>query len=374
MKPILNILHTESHRTWGGQELRVLNECLWMKKQGHRVLLAAPKSSLLLNQARSNRLQAVPFAFTNPSIIPDFFRMKELLKRFVPDVLNTHGNLDAKVALTAARGMGIPCVIRSRHHSHPVSPTWYNKLMYRHLSDYVFTTAQCVSEQLKEELSVAPEKVVTLPSGITPPDTLADRSSAIEELQQELQLSAENRFIGSVAMLGDWKGHRHLIDAFRRIAGRFPNHHLVIVGDGDEMVKLKQQCRDCNLTGKVHFTGFRGNPWPLFRAFDLDVLASIRNEGIPQVLLQAMYAGCPVIGTRVGGMPDIVEDGITGLLVEPEDSRSLADAMTAILDNPQAAAERVDRAQQYVRLNHTIEIMGRRTLDLYTSVMGTRRK
>ena len=369
MKTVLNILHTESHRSWGGQELRVFNECMWMKQQGHRVLLAAPKSSLIYGRARSAGLRVLPFGFTNPTAIIDYFRLRALLKDFSPDVLNTHGNMDAKVGLTASRGLGIPCVIRSRHHSHPVSPTWYNKWMYRKLSHYVFTTAQCVSDQIIADLAVAPDKVVTLPSGITPPDVMPDKAAAIRELQQAFNLADNIRFAGSVAMLRDWKGHRFLIDAFAQISDSFPSHHLAIVGEGDEMDRLKRQCEDLGLTARVHFTGFRKNPWPLFRAFDVNVLASTCNEGIPQVLLQAMAAGCPVIGTRVGGMPDIIENGQTGLLVEPRNSAALADAIASILDNPQITADRTHRAMQYVRQNHMLDIMGRRTLDLYARVL-----
>lgn len=369
MKPVLTILHTESHRSWGGQELRVFNECFWMQQQGHRVLLAAPRSSLIYARARSAGLPVTAFSFTNPTAVTDYFRFRSLLKTFAPDVLNTHGNMDAKVGLLAARGLDIPCVIRSRHHSHPVSPSWYNKSMYRHLSHYVFTTAQCVSDQIIADLAVAPEKVVTLPSGITMPDAMPDRATATRRLQQTLNLDAAARFMGSVAMLRDWKGHRFLIDAFARIHASFPQHHLVIVGEGDEMVGLKQQVEELGLDRKIHFTGFRKNPWPLFRAFDLDVLASTCNEGIPQVLLQAMAAGCPVIGTRVGGMPDIIDEGNTGLLVDPENSASLADAMASILNNPETANARAARALQYVRQNHLLDTMGRRTLALYARVL-----
>ena len=333
------------------------------------MLLAAPKPSLIHNRARSADLPTVSFAFINPTVATDYFRLRALLKRFAPDVLNTHGNLDAKVGLMAARGLGIPCVIRSRHHSHPVSPSWYNKWMYRKLSHYVFTTAQCVSDQIVADLKVRPDKVVTLGSGIVLPRAMPEKTEAIRRLQQNFNLAGDILFIGSVAMLRDWKGHRFLMEAFRQISGRFPAHHLVIVGDGDEMAALQRLREDLEIADKVHFTGFRDDPWPFFRAFELNVLASTCNEGIPQVLLQAMAAGCPVIGTRVGGIPDIVEDGRTGLLVEPQNAAMLADAMAFVLDNPQKTAGRVHGAQQGVLENHTLDAMGQRTLDLYAKVL-----
>ena len=370
MKSALKIVHTESHRSWGGQELRVFSECLWMKQKGHQILLAAPGNSQIYTRARSAGLNVIPISFSNLTVVVDYFRLRGLLRKNAPDVFNTHGNMDAKVGLMAARGLGVPCVIRSRHHSHPVSPTGYNKWMYQTLSHYIFTTATSVADQISRDLAVDPSKVVTIASGITPPEVPIERKDAISRLQQEFDLDRNVRFIGSVAMLRDWKGHRFLLDGFAAIKEQFPCHHLVIVGDGDEMHALKAQRERHGLTDRIHFTGFRDNPWPCFRAFDLNVLASTKNEGIPQVLLQAMYAGCPVIGTRVGGMPDIVEDGITGMIVEPGNASALATAIAETLNFPEKTGRRAERAFQFVAKNHTIDAMGKRTLDLYDRVFS----
>lgn len=365
MKADLKIVHTESHLSWGGQELRVLNECLWMKGHGHRPLLVAPRKSQLFSRARSAGLTVVPMPFTNLTMAVDFIRLKSLLRTFEPDVLNTHGNMDAKVGLVAARGLGIACVIRSRHHAHPVSPSWHNKWLYNHLSDYIFTAAGCVSEQLSRDLGVDPSRVKMVPTGIIPPPSLPARQDAIDGLRRELNLGRNARFIGSVAMLRDWKGHRFLLDGFAGIQERIPNHHLVIVGDGDEMTALKRQRDRLGMTDKIHFTGYRDDPWPYYRAFDLKVLASTKNELTSQVLPQSMYAGCPVIGTRVGGIPDVIEDGVNGLLVEPENASALAGAILTTLMQADAARARAKRAFEVARSEFLMDVMGRRTLALY---------
>lgn len=336
-----------------------------MKENGHRPLLAAPLKSQIYSRAKAAGLTVFAMSFNNLTAVADLIRLRGLLKKVAPHVLNTHGNMDAKVGLMAAGGLGIPCVIRSRHHSHPVSPAWYNKLMYRTLSNYIFTTAQCVSDQITKDLAVEPAKVVTIASGIIVPDRLTQRDDAICGLQQELRLDQDARFIGSVSMLRDWKGHRFLVDGFAQIHAQFPHYHLVIVGDGDEMDKLTRARDRRGLTHHIHFTGFRDNPWPYFRAFDLNVLASTKNEGIPQVLLQAMYAGCPVIGTYVGGIPDIIENEINGLLVAPENAPALAKTMAQALSDREKTVKRAKRAFRSVAKNYTIDAMGNRTLELY---------
>lgn len=367
----LVIVHTESHRGWGGQELRVLTECSCMKQKGHRPILVASRKSKLYPKAKAAGLETLPMSFTNLTALGDLIRLRSWLKKTTPDVFNTHGNVDAKVGLLAAAGLKIPCVIRSRHHSHPVSSTWYNKWMYRHLSHYVFTTADCTSQQIIRDLSVAPTKVVTVGSGIIPPESLIDRQSARHRLQKELHLSSQVRFLGSVAMMGSWKGQRYIIDGFAQICKAFPRHHLVFVGDGSEMDRLKHQSAHLGLSDRIHLTGFKKDPWPYFRAFDLDILASTKNEGIPQVLLQAMYARCPVIGTRAGGIPDIIENGVSGMVVEPGSSHALAGAMETMLNHPEKALQYSENAFSFVSRNHTIDKMGDRILGLYKMVMPT---
>ncbi len=99
----------------------MLSECQWMKQHGHRPLLVAPKRSQIYARAKSADLNVFPMSFSNLTAVVDYFRLRGFLRKNAPDVFNTHGNMDAKVGLMAARGLGIPCVIRSRHHSHPVS-------------------------------------------------------------------------------------------------------------------------------------------------------------------------------------------------------------------------------------------------------------
>ena len=370
LKPNLKILHTESHRGWGGQEIRVLSECLWMKQHGHQPMLAASKKSQIYHKAKAAGLNVVPMSFTILTAISDFIRLRGLIKAHRPDVLNTHGNMDAKVGLTAALGLNVPCIIRSRHHSHPVTPSWYNKWMYRYLSHYIFTAAQCVTDQLSTDLAVEPSKVIMVPSGIIPPNTLPEKQEAMRDLQREFDLDPMARFVGSVAMLRDWKGHRFLLDGFARIADRFEHHHLVIVGDGDEMEALKRQREALGLSARIHFTGFRNNPWPCYRAFDVTVLGSTKNELMSQVLPQAMYTGCPVIGTRVGGIPDLLENGINGLLVEPGCAASLAEAISMTLTIPDAAQSRAQRAFKIVSQQFTIDAMGQNILGIYAQALA----
>lgn len=369
--PKLTIVHTESHTQWGGQEIRIFNECAWMHRRGHRIVIIAPRGACLYRRSLQEGWQTHAVAFRDLGLPADMLRLRHLLRSIRPDVLNTHGNIDSKAGLTAAWGLGIPCVIRSRHHSPPVRPSWYNRMLYRRLCHVVLTTGDIITRQLVSDLDAGHERVITLTSGVSPPHGLPDPGAARRSLSAELGLPEATRFIGCVSLLDPGKGQTVLIDAFRRIVTLFPHHHLVFIGDGRYQSVLERYVPP-EISGRVHFPGFRENPWPYFRALDCHVLASKRYEGTPQVILQAMFAGCPVVATRTGAIPGIVEHEATGLLAAPEDVRSLADAVERTLRNPKKAAWRAQRALRHVRAHHTLDVMGEKTLTIYQQVMAGR--
>lgn len=372
MKKSLTIMHTESHRQWGGQERRVFSECRWMNERGHRVVLAAPAGSPIFENARAQGWETCGIPFTRASLPVDIARVRSLIKRVRPDVFNTHGNTDTKAGLTATWNLGVPCVIRTRHSSVPVGDSWYNRILYRDLAHLIFTTAACISNQLEKDLKVPGHRIHTFASGITPPAEFPDRETARKELAGELGINENARFFGCVSRLSEGKGIEFLLEAFDEIRGRVPDYHLVLVGDGGFEGELKTRVRD-NQIERVHFTGYRKNPWPYYRAFDCKVLASSKYEGIPQVLLEAMFASCPVIGTNTGGIPDIIVHNETGLLVPPDNARRLAEALLAVATDRNSAASRSENAFQYASRNHTLDIMGERIIGLYHQTIAATR-
>ncbi len=285
-------------------------------------------------------------------------------------MLNTHGNIDSKVVLAAAAGLGIPCVIRSRHSTPRIKDLWYNRILYRKLSHYIFTSAQFVKDQIVRDLGVPENKVFSLPSGFFVPPDLPEHEESRRALAAELSLSHDTRFIGFVGRLSSEKGLPFLIEAFFKIKDIFPGCHLVLVGKGDLLQRLKQQVQQYSIHDRVHFPGYRDNPWIYFRAYECFMLVSSRYEAAAQVIQQAMYAGCPVIGTDAGGIPDIVIHNETGLLVSPDNTEQLAEAILQTLNYPDAAKRRAEKAFRYICGNHTIDVMGERILGLYERLIS----
>ncbi|MBF0202071.1 MAG: glycosyltransferase family 4 protein [Desulfamplus sp.] len=404
----LTIMHTTCHTQWGGLEKRIYNECCWMEKKGHRIIIAAPSKTPLAEKALAKTNQGwlyIPMEFTAATAPGDFITLQKWFSRLTPDILNSHGNMDAKTALPSAwlaGGKKVGLRILSRHISSHVKPSLHNKLLYKNMCHHVFTTAKCTSENLVSTLGLDPGRVSTIPSGISPPVPLPDHDTARRNLALELGLEPESRFIGFAGRVSPDKGVESIIRAFLDIREEIPQYHLVIVGAGEESYLEKldnivesrkmdstkrvhgrakakiRHSRDGHISSRrhnpslklrsrnVHMTGFKENIWRYIRAFDCKILASaIPFEGIPQALLEAMFAKCPVIASRSGGIPEIVIHGRTGVLFTPNNEDEIGERILDILNRKYDIPLMTDLAHNMVKENNTIDSMGEHILEMY---------
>ncbi|MCF8091007.1 MAG: glycosyltransferase [Desulfotignum sp.] len=371
MRSLYKIIHTTCHTSWGGLEKRIFNEAVWMDKQGHRITLVAPENTPLFQRAKAHGFRVYAISFSRTGLISDYRALVRIFNNELPDIVNTHGNTDAKIALPAAKKAGIPCRILSRHISAHVRNSWYNRRLYKYLSHYVFTTADYTTRYLQTMFKLKGTQIFSIPSGILAPETLIPRDEARKNLAIELGCGPETRFVGFVGRLSRDKGVTTLLQAFRQIQSRI-NHHLVLVGNGPDEYRnqLMEMAQKLGICDRTHFIGFKDDVWPFYRALDCKILASeningIPFEGVPQALLEAMYCSCPVIGSKTGGIPDIIQHGITGLLFDPKDAATLAKLLVETLHREAATLERVYTARKKVRQFHTIDAMGRDIIRIY---------
>jgi glycosyltransferase involved in cell wall biosynthesis len=277
-------------------------------------------------------------------------------------LVHTHSSVDGWVAGLAARIARVP-VVRTRH----VSIRIRRRLnpVYRWLADRVITSGEAI-RGIVVASGVPAGRVVAVPAGVDLAEI--DRAgNAPDALRQSLGLGRP--VIGSVAMFRGSKGHAHLLDAFAMVRQRRPTAQLLLVGDGIRRPWVEGLARDRGMGNAVVFTGFRSDVFDLLRIMDCFVLASTRTEGVPQSLLQAFAARVPAVASAVGGIPEVVTDKETGLLVAPEDPTALARGIEAVLDDPAGAAERAAAARRLVeaRFSHSVSVS--RLLAVYESLL-----
>ncbi len=372
MRAIYKILHTTCHTGWGGLERRIFNESVWMKENGHTVIIVAPKDTPLFINAKDHGFKVYPMEFKRLGAMKDYRFLKQIFSNEHPDVVNTHGNKDTKIALPAAKKAGVPLRILSRHISAHVRNSWYNRMLYKKWCHYIFTTADYTTAHLKKTFKLKDMQIFSMPSGIRVPDTLLDKNQARQSLAEEFSLDLETRFIGFVGRVSKDKDVSSLLEAYKIILPKLSRTHVVIVGDGPDayLDSLKKTAKDLGIEDYVHFTGFKSDVWPFYRAMDCSILPSrnIRGvpfEGVPQALLEAMAAECPVVGSKTGGIMDIIEHGKTGLLSDPENPQDIGDKILQTLNDQIQTLQRIEAAKEHVLKHHTIDIMGRNIIRIY---------
>jgi glycosyltransferase involved in cell wall biosynthesis len=360
----LGILHTEASRGWGGQEVRILTEARWLGERGVRVAIIAQPGSRIALEASQAGLSVTTVRMRGPWDLAAVRRLARLVRREHIAVVHTHSSVDAWIGGMGARLAGVP-VVRSRHVSIPIRGRF--NPVYSWLADRVITSGEAI-RRLVVAGGVGPDKVLAIPAGVD----LAEFAPGAPGETVRGEFGGGVPIIGSVAMFRGSKGHDHLLEAFRLIRTDWPRARLLLVGDGLRRHWAEGLAAANGLGDAVHFTGFRHDVADLLRVMDCFILASTRTEGVPQSLLQAIAVGTPVVASRVGGVPEVVVTGETGLLVDPGQPAALAEAIRAVLADPASARRRADAAREIVqsRFSHTATVD--RLLALYDELAGRR--
>jgi glycosyltransferase involved in cell wall biosynthesis len=325
----LSIVHTESSCGWGGQEIRILAEAEGMVRRGHRLTLICPREARIHTAAIARGLEvvALPIARKNPKGL--LALLAWLLRHGSGiDIVNTHSSTDSWLAALAASLLpGAPPLVRTRHVSSPVSKGRSSFWLYQKAVRHVVVTGEAVRQQLHRDNGFALESMTSVPTGIdlarfVPGDPHAARG--------KLGL-ADVPTLGIVATLRNWKGHFYLLEAFALLRTAFPDWRLVFVGDGPQLRNLERRVLELELADRVTLVGNRDDVPDWLNAFDLFVLPSYGDEGVPQSIMQAMACGLPVVSTPVGAIAEAVVPDETGLLVPPKDDHALSAALGRLM-------------------------------------------
>ncbi|ODS33237.1 MAG: glycosyltransferase [Candidatus Scalindua rubra] len=205
----------------------------------------------------------------------------------------------------------------------------YNKIdgYLLRFPDMVITVSDSYRNRLIE-MGIQPEKVVTIHNAIDPEEHI----TLNEDIRGQLDLSKDKFVIGVIGRLSPEKGQRIFLDAFKEIKTSIPGVKALIIGDGPDIKSLKNYSQSLGFDGTVKFLGHCADILPFYRAIDLLVIPSF-SEGLPNVLLEAMYCGKPVVATSVGGIPEVVVNNHSGVLVRQGDSKALASGVIATLSD-----------------------------------------
>ena len=356
------VLHTESSGGHGGQEIRTLAEARWLLGHGWGALIACQPDSPLFAEAKAASIPVEPVRMRGATDLGAALRLRRLIRERGVSVVHTHSSVDSWLAGVAAKSLSRP-VVRTRHVSIPIRRR--RALVYR-LADRIITSGESV-RSIVIAAGIAPEHVVTISAGVD-----ADRfHSGVSgnTVRAELGLGSAP-VVGLVANVRGSKGHNVFLEAARTVLASVPGARFLIVGDGVGFDEVSRRVREMGLDASVRLTGFRRDIPQVMAALDVLVLPSIRSEAIPQVIPQALAVGTPVVASTVGGSPELIRDGENGRLVPPGDARGLADAILALLREPERARAMARAGQAMVRERYTIDATMARTTAVYRELVG----
>ncbi len=270
-----------------------------------------------------------------------FGHLVRLMREFRPHIVHTHTAKAGFLGRLAARTSGVPVVVHT-YHGHVLrgyfSPAQtrllvlLERFLARH-TDRLIAVSERVRQELLELGIGREERFSVVPLGLEL-ERLLSCGTLQGGLRAELGVDSKAPLVGMVARLVPIKRHEWFFEAAARVKKRHPQCHFVLVGDGERRGELEGLANHLGLDGQVHFLGWRKDLERIYADLDLVVLSSA-NEGLPVSLIEAMAAAKPIVATRVGGVPDLVEEGQTGLLVPPKDPASLARAIEKLLDHPE---------------------------------------
>ncbi len=332
----------------------------------HRVACLYNGDKLMAQRIRALGVPVTDVRLTALWRADAFFRLALLLRRERPFILHGwmfHGNLLARLAGWAA---GVPHVITHRHNTEIGGMRRERlKRLTRRLDERVIAICELARQNEIERTAVSPDKVMTIYNGI---DLAPFQQAADTAVRREFGIPDDAPLLGVVGRLHPQKGHTHLLAAFPAIRQAHPAARLLVVGDGALLMPFMALVEAMGMADSVILTGTRADVPEILAALDLFVLPSLW-EGLPIVLLEAMAAGLPVAATAVGGTPELVVDGETGLLVPPADPGALATAVNRLLDDPAAARRMGQAGQERVSRHFTVRRMADQIESLYLSLL-----
>jgi len=360
----MRVLHSESSTGWGGQENRTLNEMIAMRDRGHEMAVVSRPGARILERAKEAGFAAYAVDMRGALDLPAIVKLRRLMREFRADIVNTHSGRDTQLAGMAARSMGKnrPRVVRTRHLALPIT----SRFTYSTLPDKVVAVSSFVRDYLVSA-GIPDGQVEAVPTGIdlnryTP----ADGGGT---LRSELSLPDATVLVGTVAILRVKKGHADLLRAAKTVLQSFPDTHFVIAGDGPQTENLQRLIVELGMEARVHMLGLRRDVMNVLQSLDLFVLPT-HQEALGTAFIEAGAMGLPVVATDVDGVPEVVVDGETGVLVPPRDPAALAVAISGFLENPARRRDFGDNARRRVGSEFSREVMARRMQNLYASLLG----
>jgi L-malate glycosyltransferase len=354
-------LHIDTAKTWRGGQNQALLTVLGLRGLGHRTVLVAHPQGELRRRAAEG-LDLIGLAPRSELDLAAAWRLARVLKQVQPEIVHAHDPHGVAVAAAAIGfgGLGVkPTLVASRRVDFPLKLNALSQWKYRQVAAFL-CASECIRRILIEQ-GIPRERALTVHEGI---DLAHVDAAPPTSVRQAFWLPTNAPIVGCVGALVEHKGHRHLVHAAADVVRAVPEARVVILGEGDLRDELTRLIHELGLERHVLLPGFRPDVLSLLKTVDVFVMPSI-TEGLGTSILDAMACGRPVVASAVGGIPEVVETEVTGLLVPPRDATALGAAIVRLLRDSSEAARLAQAGRARVEASFTADRMVQQTLGVY---------
>lgn len=372
--PVIKVCHVAMGDLWAGAEVQLLGLMKYLVR-----LPGFECSVILFNHGKlADEFRKLPVSLTVISErdhcpITIAYRLAKTFRQIRPNIIHTHKYKDSILASIVARLMRVPHVVRVVHGMPEPFRGLRNVKMAgytiadRFVTGWLIDKVVAVSADIEKDLvrTYGSNRVVCIHNGI---DLEAIHvTMQRSEMRRDWHIGDQAVLIGTVGRLVPVKGHAILLEALRTLRESNHNVTLCIVGDGPLRGQLEAEVKRLGLEKSVMFAGHQERAYDFINMMDIFVLPSL-HEGIPMVLLEALALKAPVVASRVGGIPEVVSDGTSGMLVGPANADELAASIKDMIEDRDKAAAFGVVGRSQVEREFSASMMAERTAGMYRSL------
>ncbi len=359
----MNILHVRPYFEPGGVSKYTFKLSEGLSSCGHQVIFAC--NDCFISQRFNDNLRIYKNISLSPANFSNLIRTITQLKRIISSenvhIINTHHRFASLAAKLVCFRTGIPLVstvheIKQDHH-------WMTRFG---IGQHVISISDAIKQNLISSYKVPAEKISVIKIGLD--NQCRHEGISVEQIKKSLAINTPGPFIGCIGRFSLEKGQIYLLQAIPKIIKEFQGACFLFMGDGPDRDALEKITEDLDITNNVFFLGWRDDVGKVADLLDLVVIPSL-SEGLSLVALEMLEKKKAVIATNVGGIPEVVQNMHTGILIPPGNSLAIQEAVIMLLKNPGLRQSLGDKGSRFVNDNFSFEKMIDQTEKIYKALI-----
>ena len=329
-----NVCHIISGDLWAGAESQVFSLLRKLSEYKElKIIVILFNSGILADKIKLNKIKNYVIDEKKNSAIRVIYKIQRIMRKEKIQIIHTHGYKETFFAGIISMFNRNNLLIRTHHGKGIIGSGFKHYFIEKINAKLLCKNLIAVSNDLKKFLlqrNLGRNSIKVIHNGIYEKDIKLKKDKKL--IRKELNIPDVGIIFGTLGRLVSVKGHKYLLEGAKKVIAKYPQAYFIIAGNGELMnIHLDWINREC-LGNNIKFIGFRDDPYDILNSFDIFVLTSL-HEGIPMVLLEAMFLEKPIIATKVGGIPEIISDGENGILIPSKNSDAFADACLSFIEN-----------------------------------------